>query len=108
MNFAESKGTATKGRTSSRRMNRYEYENTLRTLLQLPDLHVREFLPRGWRGVWLQQSGGSLDVLRMSKWLGIFRGRTMHCDLLWHRLPIVQMLRLSATMYLGPTKPLRR
>jgi hypothetical protein len=36
---------ATEGRTTRRRMNRYEYENTLRDLLALPYLRVKDFLP---------------------------------------------------------------
>src|SRR5689334_15334767 len=35
----------TEGRAIARRINRYEYENTLRDLLALPYLRVKDFLP---------------------------------------------------------------
>ena len=48
--------------SSSRRMNRFEFENTLRELLCLPDLHVHEFLPVDGEAFGFNKVGQALDV----------------------------------------------
>ena len=44
-----------------RRMNRVEYESTLRDLLHLPLLHVRELLPEDGQQAGFDKVGGALD-----------------------------------------------
>jgi hypothetical protein len=44
-----------------RRMNRVEYENTLRDLLHLPLLHVKELLPEDGQQSGFDKVGGALD-----------------------------------------------
>ncbi len=45
-----------------RRLNRYEYENTLRDLLSLPWIHVRDMLPEDGELHRFNKSGEALDV----------------------------------------------
>lgn len=61
----------TAGRASSRRMNRFEYENTLRALFHLPDLHVREFLPEDGEAYGFNKVGSALNVshVQMARYL---------------------------------------
>ena len=53
---------ATDGRTVKRRLNRFEYENTLRDLLAAPWLDVRESLPEDTESHRFNKSGQALDV----------------------------------------------
>jgi len=53
---------AQEGRSTRRRMNRYEYEDTLRDLLSLPNLQVKEFLPEDGESHRFNKVGDSLDV----------------------------------------------
>jgi hypothetical protein len=59
------------GRATSRRMNRYEYENTLRDLLSLPYLRVKDFLPEDSLAQGSNKVGDSLDVshVQMARYL---------------------------------------
>ena len=50
------------GRTVKRRLNRFEYENTLRDLLRAPWLDVRESLPEDTEAHRFNKSGEALDV----------------------------------------------
>src|SRR5439155_5204788 len=50
------------GRATWRRMNRYEYENTLRDLLDAPWLEVREMLPEDGVAARFNKVGDALDV----------------------------------------------
>lgn len=50
------------GRATLRRMNRYEYENTLRDLLGAPWLQIRELLPEDGEAWHYNKSGEALDV----------------------------------------------
>ncbi len=50
------------GRTVKRRLNRFEYENTLRDLLHAPWLDVRESLPEDTEAHRFNKSGEALDV----------------------------------------------
>ena len=63
--------TADGGRTSVRRMNRVEYENTLRDLLGLPLLRVKESLPEDGQQFGFDKVAGALDIshVQMSKYL---------------------------------------
>jgi len=53
---------ATEGRAVYRRLNRVEYENTLRDLLALPNLSVKDLLPEDGRAFGFTKVGGSLDL----------------------------------------------
>jgi hypothetical protein len=59
------------GRAIWRRMNRYEYENTLRDLLGAPWLQVKEILPEDGLAYRFNKSGEALDVshIQMSRYL---------------------------------------
>jgi hypothetical protein len=50
------------GRAVFRRLNRVEYENTLRDLLALPGLSVRDLLPEDGRAFGFTKVGGALDL----------------------------------------------
>lgn len=50
------------GRATQRRLNRHEYENTLRELLSLPWLEVRNFLPEDSEAHGYNKVGDALDV----------------------------------------------
>ena len=50
------------GRSTWRRMNRYEYENTLRDLLGAPWLQVKEMLPEDGEAFKFNKVGDALDV----------------------------------------------
>jgi len=53
---------ASEGRSMQRRLNRYEYENTLRDLLSLPYLEVKSFLPEDSEAFGFNKVGQALDV----------------------------------------------
>ncbi len=59
------------GRSVWRRMNRYEYENTLRDLLDAPWLQIREMLPEDGQAFRFNKVGEALDVshVQMSRYL---------------------------------------
>lgn len=50
------------GRAMKRRLNRYEYENTLRDLLNLPWIQIRDMLPEDGELYRFNKSGEALDV----------------------------------------------
>src|SRR5207248_4282628 len=59
------------GRSTWQRMNRYEYEDTLRDLLYAPWLQVREMLPEDGLSARFNKVGDALDVshVQMSRYL---------------------------------------
>ncbi len=59
------------GRATWRRMNRYEYENTLRDLLGAPWLQVKDMLPEDGEAHRFNKVGAALDVshVQMSRYL---------------------------------------
>src|SRR6266545_1260759 len=59
------------GRAAWRRMNRYEYENTLRDLLDAPWLQIKEMLPEDGERYRFNKVGEALDVshVQMSRYL---------------------------------------
>lgn len=59
---AERSQTAYAGRSVLRRMNRYEYENTLRDLLGTPWLQLRDMLPEDGEAHRFNKAGEALDV----------------------------------------------
>jgi mono/diheme cytochrome c family protein len=58
-------------RTTLRRLNRTEYQNTLRDLFDLPGLNVRDLLPDDGRAHGFDKSAASLDIspIQMAKYL---------------------------------------
>ena len=58
----ESARVATQGRTVERRMNRFEYENAVRDLLQAPWLDLKEILPEDTEAFRFNKTGQALDV----------------------------------------------
>ncbi len=62
---------ATEGRATQRRLNRYEYEETLRDVLSLPYLDVKEFLPEDRESQGFNKIGDALDVshVQMARYL---------------------------------------
>lgn len=63
--------TRREGRSTWRRMNRYEYESTLRDLLGAPWLQVKEILPEDGEAYRFNKVGDALDVshVQMSRYL---------------------------------------
>lgn len=59
------------GRAVQRRLNRYEYENALRDLLNAPWLQVRDSLPEDGEAFRFNKVGGALDVshVQMARYL---------------------------------------
>lgn len=59
------------GRATRRRLNRYEYENTLRDLLGLPWLQIRDALPEDGEAHRFNKVGTALDVshVQMARYL---------------------------------------
>ncbi len=62
---------AKNGRATERRLNRYEYEETLRDLLSLPYLEVKAFLPEDRESNGFNKIGEALDVshVQMARYL---------------------------------------
>jgi mono/diheme cytochrome c family protein len=65
------KMVAAEGRATQRRLNRYEYEETLRELLSLPYLEVKAFLPEDSESHGFNKIGEALDVshVQMARYL---------------------------------------
>jgi hypothetical protein len=59
------------GRATARRLNRYEYEETLRDLLSAPYLEVKNFLPEDSEAYGFNKVGDALDVshVQMARYL---------------------------------------
>jgi len=62
LNVGEQKRDALSGRAPLRRLNRTEYENTLRDLLDLPGLNIKDLLPDDGRAHGFDKSSSALDV----------------------------------------------
>ncbi len=69
---AEEARIAKEGRSTMRRLNRYEYENALRDLLHAPWLQVRDTLPEDGEAHRFNKIGDALDVshVQMARYLG--------------------------------------
>ncbi len=67
----ETTSVASEGRATKRRLNRFEYENTLRDLLSLPYLEVKDFLPEDTEANGFNKTGEALDVshVQMARYL---------------------------------------
>ena len=68
---AERARSAGEGRATRRRLNRYEYENALRDLLQAPWLQVRDSLPEDGEAFRFNKIGEALDIshVQMARYL---------------------------------------
>ena len=68
---ADRRQVAEFGRRSVRRLNRTEYEHTLRDLLALPLLRVKELLPEDGQEFGFDKTAGALDIspVQMTKYL---------------------------------------
>jgi hypothetical protein len=71
LTHAEEKRLAGQGRATLRRLNRYEYENTVRDLLGAPWLPLRDSLPEDGEAYRFNKVGDSLDVshVQMARYL---------------------------------------
>jgi hypothetical protein len=69
---ADDARAAREGRATWRRMNRYEYEHTLRDLLGVPWLQVKDMLPEDGEAHRFNKVGDALDVshVQMARYLG--------------------------------------
>lgn len=67
----EQKHLVSEGRSTQRRLNRYEYENALRDLLHAPWLQIRDALPEDGEAFRFNKSGEALDVshVQMARYL---------------------------------------
>jgi len=65
--------TARDGRAIQRRLNRYEYENTLRDLLNVPWVQIKNRLPEDGEAHRYNKSGEALDVshVQMARYLDV-------------------------------------
>ena len=68
---AEQRRTSEQGRSSVRRLNRWEYENAVRDLLHAPWLQLKDYLPEDGVAHRFNKSGEALDVsyVQMSRYL---------------------------------------
>jgi hypothetical protein len=68
---AERTHLAKEGRATQRRLNRYEYENALRDLLQAPWLQIRDSLPEDGEAYRFNKVGDALDIshVQMARYL---------------------------------------
>lgn len=70
---AEKEKTADEGRSTQRRLNRYEYENALRDLLHAPWLQVKDGLPEDGESHRFNKIGDALDIshVQMARYLSV-------------------------------------
>jgi mono/diheme cytochrome c family protein len=75
----ETEAAAGTGRTTIRRLNRAEYEHTLRDLFSLPSLRVKDLLPEDARRENFDKVAGGLDIsyVQMAKYLEA-AGKALH------------------------------
>ncbi len=68
---SEQARVAREGRATQRRLNRYEYENTLRDLLHAPWLQIKDMLPEDGEAFRFNKVGEALDIshVQMSRYL---------------------------------------
>jgi hypothetical protein len=68
---AEQQTLAREGRATERRLNRYEYENALRELLDAPWLQIKDALPEDGEAFRFNKVGDALDVshVQMARYL---------------------------------------
>ena len=89
---ADKQIAAREGRASQRRLNRYEFENAVRDLLQAPWLSVKNDLPEDGEAELFNKIGDALDVshvqmTRMMQAANAAMRHVMSVELLRHELP---------------------
>jgi mono/diheme cytochrome c family protein len=62
LNASDTNRQRTEGRVPLRRLNRTEYENTLRDLFSMPGLEVKELLPEDGRAHGFDKAGEALEI----------------------------------------------
>ena len=69
---ADRKREVSEGRSTLRRLNRYEYENTVRDLLGAPWLRIKDMLPEDGEAFRFNKVGDALDVshVHLAQYLG--------------------------------------
>src|SRR5579859_6313518 len=90
---ADAAREAAQGRSVWRRLNRYEYENTLRDLLQAPWLQIRDRLPEDGEAHRFNKAGEALDVshVQMAQYLAV-------ADYALHEVLATQIARPESTV----------
>jgi hypothetical protein len=73
LSSAEREAIEKKGRAMQRRLNRYEYENTLRALLDVPWVQIRNRLPEDGEAHRYNKLGEALDVshVQMARYMSV-------------------------------------
>jgi hypothetical protein len=73
LSATEQKKIARDGRSMQRRLNRYEYENALRDLLNVPWVQIRNRLPEDGEAYRYNKSGEALDVshVQIARYLSV-------------------------------------
>jgi hypothetical protein len=98
---AEKQDLSREGRATQRRLNRYEFENALRDLLQTPWLQVKKDLPEDGEAELFNKVGDALDVshVQMTRYMKAANDAMRHVmgvELLRQELPPPQTVRYYA------------
>lgn len=98
---AEKQTLAREGRTTQRRLNRYEFENALRDLLHAPWLQLKSDLPEDGEAALFNKIGDALDVshVQMTRYMKVANAAMRHVmgiELLRHELPPARTVRYWA------------
>jgi len=98
---ADKQIAAREGRASQRRLNRYEFENAVRDLLQAPWLQVKNDLPEDGEAELFNKIGDALDVshvqlTRYMKTANVAMREVMGIELLRHELSPATKVRYRA------------
>jgi hypothetical protein len=105
----EKKTTAQEGRTTQRRLNRYEFENALRDLLGAPWLNVKNDLPEDGEAELFNKIGDVLDVshVQMTRFMKAANQalrHTMGVELMRQELPPAAVKRYYAREHSNLTR----
>ncbi|MCP5515748.1 MAG: DUF1592 domain-containing protein [Verrucomicrobiales bacterium] len=100
---------ASEGRSTQRRLNRYEYENALRDLLQAPWLQIRDTLPEDGEAYRFNKVGEALDIshVQMARYLSAADHALRQVMAPYPERPAVNVRRYYAReqgSYTGPMK----
>lgn len=95
---ADKQAAAREGRASQRRLNRYEFENAVRDLLEAPWLQVKNDLPEDGEAELFNKIGDALDVshVQMTRYMkaaNIAMRHAMGIELLRQDLPPAKLVR---------------
>lgn len=106
---ADEARVAREGRATRRRLNRYEYENVLRDLLQAPWLQIRDTLPEDGEAHRFNKVGDALDVshVQMARYLGTADAALRQAMAPYANRPEAKVIRYYARdqrSYTGPMK----